>query len=584
MTRLIALQTTAGTSNLRWALVDFCFFFGAVLFALVLRFELAVKAEMFTSALPIALVFALVGVSSGLPFRLYAGRYVFGSREELKGLLSALLLNTAVSGLFNIFAGLAVGAPRSLVFIAAPLAVVLSGGSRLLVRSWSVRKRVVTGNRPRALIYGAGDAAETLIPQLFEVPDSPYEPVVLAEDSPEKKNLWIRGVPVGGKWEDIADLAQRFDVSVVIVAIPSADSELLSKVYKDSHSLGLPVVVLPSLREYLGGLQTPSELRGMSIEDLLGRQPVELDAGLISQFVRGKNVLVTGAAGSIGSELARQISAFEPGLLTLVDRDESGLLDASMKIPVRKGVSSCETYLADIRDKEAIDLLFRSKRPEVVFHAAALKHLPMLEAFPNEAWKTNVLGTLNVLEASRAVGVAALVNISTDKAADAINVLGKSKKIGERITAWFGAEADSTYVSVRFGNVLGSRGSLIPVLSSQIAAGGPVTVTDKRATRYFMSIAEACQLVLQAAALGQAGDVMVLDMGAPVSIDDVAKKMIQLSGRNVAVHYVGLRPGEKLHEDLLAADESPLNSAHPKIMRIRALPLDPEEVLASPWT
>jgi dTDP-glucose 4,6-dehydratase len=388
---------------------------------------------------------------------------------------------------------------------------------------------------------------------------------------------------MGGQWKNLSQLVTQHKVDTVIVAIPSATSELLSKVYADASLLGLQVVVLPTLREYLGGRKTASELRSVSIEDLLGRQSIELDSALIARLIEGKRVLVTGAGGSIGSELARQIAGFGPTSLTLVDRDETGLLIASMGIESDGNEPSHETYLVDIRDKEAVDAMFQSRKPDVVFHAAALKHLPILEAFPHEAWKTNVEGTLNVLEASADVRVSVFVNISTDKAANPANALGKSKKLGEELTAWFGSTSSKPYVSVRFGNVLGSRGSLIPVIAEQISAGGPVTITDKAATRYFMSIPEACQLVLQAAAQGEEGDVMVLDMGQPVSIDGIAKRMIELSGKNVAIEYVGLRPGEKLHEDLLSESETPLPSEHPKILRLKATPSNPTKVLASPW-
>jgi dTDP-glucose 4,6-dehydratase len=435
----------------------------------------------------------------------------------------------------------------------------------------------------KTLVYGAGVAAEILIPQLFQNPDSPFRPVVLVDDSPEKANRWIRGVPMGGQWKNLSELVRKYEVETVIVAIPSATSELLTRVYQDSSLLGLEVVVLPSLREYLGGRKTVSELRSVTIEDLLGRQSIELDSALIARLIKGKRVLITGAGGSIGAELAHQIAGFRPTFLTLVDRDETGLLIASMGIESAGSKPFHETYLADIRDKEAVRALFQSRKPDVVFHAAALKHLTILESFPQEAWKTNVEGTLNVLEASAGVDVTVFVNISTDKAANAANALGKSKKLGEELTAWFGATSGNAYVSVRFGNVLGSRGSLIPVISEQISTGGPVTITDKAATRYFMSIPEACQLVLQAAAQGEEGDVMVLDMGQPVSIDGIAKRMIELSGKNVAIEYVGLRPGEKLHEDLLSDSETPLPSDHPKIFRLKATPSNPTKVLASPW-
>lgn len=562
---------------------DFTAWFVALLVAAVLRFEFRLESVPLVNTTILAVLIAGASLVVGFLTHLYRNRYVVGSLDELRALALTIFLVTAFGGFAVVLFGNLWGLPRSTVFIAAPIFLLLSGGLRAYLRFVRLRDAQSMGAGRRALIYGAGDAAEGLIPQLLGVPDAPYNPVVLVDDSPQKANRWIRGVPMGGQWKDLSQLVSQHEVDTVIVAIPSATSELLSKVYADASVLGLQVVVLPTLSEYLGGRKTASELRSVSIEDLLGRQSIELDSALISRLIAGKRVLVTGAGGSIGSELSRQIAGFGPTSLTLVDRDETGLLIASMGIDSAENEPFHETYLVDIRDKEAVHTLFQSRKPDVVFHAAALKHLPILEAFPHEAWKTNVEGTLNVLEASADVEVSVFVNISTDKAANPANALGKSKKLGEELTAWFGATSGKPYVSVRFGNVLGSRGSLIPVIAEQISAGGPVTITDKAATRYFMSIPEACQLVLQAAAQGEEGDVMVLDMGQPVSIDGIAKRMIELSGKNVAIEYVGLRPGEKLHEDLLSDSETPLPSEHPKILRLKATPSNPTKVLASPW-
>lgn len=562
---------------------DFSAWFLSVFVALILRYEFRLDVVPFQAAALLALLLGASWLVAGSITHLFRDRFIVGSLDELRMLAITLVsLVAAVGGIVIVYGSLW-GIPRSSVLLAGPIFLLLSGGFRAVLRFWGSNRTSQPHPSRRALIYGAGKAAEALLPQLLDSPDSPYEPVVLVDDSPQKANRWIRGVPVGGQWEDLSQLVKKYEADTVLVAIPAATSELLSRVYADATRLGLQVVVLPSLREYLGGRTTVSELRNVSIEDLLGRQSIALDSALIANLIKGKRVLVTGAGGSIGSELARQIAHFEPMSLTLADRDETGLLLASMGIPAARKESSLDTFLVDIRDREAVFGLFRARKPEVVFHAAALKHLPILEAFPSEAWKTNVEGTLNILEASVDVDVSVFVNISTDKAANPVNVLGRSKKLGEELTAWFGSTSGKPYVSVRFGNVLGSRGSLIPVIAEQISSGGPVTITDKAATRYFMSIPEACQLVLQAAAQGEEGDVMVLDMGQPVSIDDIAKRMIELSGKNVAIEYVGLRPGEKLHEDLLSASETPLPSDHPKILRMKATPSNPTKVLASQW-
>jgi dTDP-glucose 4,6-dehydratase len=551
--------------------------------ALALRFEFELEITSFLNGAWLGLALAGMGALAGLATHLYRGRYVTGSMEEAFALFATVAPVFFVGGLLVVSFGNDWGIPRSTVFIATPIFLILAGGFRFLTRYSGLRTVGRTGPSKRALVYGAGDAAELLITQLFGQPDSPYRPVVLVDDAPDKKNRWIRGVPMGGTWSNLETLVGKFGVETVIVAIPSAESELLSRVYLDSRQLGLEVVVLPTLREYLGGRSTARELRTVSIEDLIGRQSLELGRDVVSSFLAGKKVLVTGAGGSIGSELVRQIADSGPSQLTLVDRDETALLLASLGVQSQAGGVNHDMYLLDIRDRPAVVSLFHGHRPDIVFHAAALKHLPILEAFPEEGWKTNVEGTLNVLESAREGGVSVFVNISTDKAANPANVLGRSKRLAEELTAWFGSQTGDRYVSVRFGNVLGSRGSLIPILADQIAAGGPLTITHKEATRYFMSIPEACQLVLQAAAEGEGGDVLVLDMGDPVRIQDIANRMIELSGRSIDIIYTVLRPGEKLHEDLLSDTETAIPAAHPKIMRLKATPKSPEEVLAEKW-
>lgn len=550
---------------------------------LALRLEFNLDGVPSASIAWLGFALAGTGVIAGSLTHLYRRRFVPGSLDELFALGATVLVVVGVVGSLVLFWGNEWGLPRSSVLIAAPIFFILSGGFRTYLRFIRSRDQRASSNSKRALIYGAGSAAEALVPQLLGVPDTPYLPVVLVDDSPEKKNRWIRGVPMGGPWNDLGALVEKFAVEVVIVAIPSATSELLTRVYGDAREWGVQVVVLPTLREYLGGRSTPGELRNVSIEDLIGRQSLVLDSEPVSSLLAGKKVLVTGAGGSIGSELVRQIAEFRPSRLTLVDRDETALLLSSLGIQTQVSDVAHETYLVDIRDRAAVSALFDVYKPDVVFHAAALKHLPILERFPEEGWKTNVEGSLNVLECARAAGVSVFVNISTDKAANPANILGLSKRFSEQLTAWFGSETGRGYVSVRFGNVLGSRGSLIPLLADQIGRGGPVTITDKHATRYFMSIPEACQLVLQAASEGEGGDVLVLDMGEPVRIQEIAERMIELSGRPIDIVYTGLRPGEKLHEDLLSDSEIPIPSSHSKIMRLKATPKSPEEVLAEKW-
>jgi len=328
----------------------------------------------------------------------------------------------------------------------------------------------------------------------------------------------------------------------------------------------------------LTGGSSTSDLRDVSVEDIVGRRPVDTDVESIADYVRGRRVLVTGAGGSIGSELCRQLSRFAPAELMMLDRDETALQSVQVTLSGHGLLDTRDVVLADIRDATALTTIFRARRPEVVFHAAALKHLPMLEQYPAEAWQTNVMGTLNVLEAAAAVDVETFVNISTDKAANPTSVLGRSKRLAERLTAGAAEKSGRRYLSVRFGNVLGSRGSMVPLFRDLIATGRPLTVTHPDATRFFMTIPEACHLVIQAGAIGGPGEALILDMGEPVKILDVAERMIALSGRDVDVVFTGLRPGEKLHEELNGVGEDDVRPVHPLISHATVPPLDASDL------
>lgn len=556
----------------------------AIFVAATFRFEfdLGLLPTVALASLSVATVFVSLGF--GLMTHLYRGRFVTGSVDELRALALNVAGVTVTVGLVVFIWSNEFDLPRSIVLMTAPIFLIIAGGVRAFLRAQRVwRSAALGGDGFRTIVYGAGVAAETLVPQLISAPDAPYKPVAMLDDSAAKGNRWISGVPTLGNWDKLHEVAAEHSIEAVIVAIPSATSGLLQRVYDDCYSLGLRVVVLPSLRDYLGGRKSAAQLKEVGIEDLIGRQSTEMDLLMLREFLAGKSVLVTGAGGSIGSELVKQIAEFSPQTVVLVDRDETGLLMAETAAQREQPGASFERYLCDIRDASSVRSVFDKHRPDIVFHAAALKHLPMLEAFPSEAWKTNVLGTLNILTSARDIGVEILVNISTDKAADPVSTLGKSKKLAEEMTAWVAEQTGLKYVSVRFGNVIGSRGSLIPVLAEQIASNGPVTLTDKDATRYFMSIPEACQLVLQAAATGEPGDILVLDMGQPVKIQDVAERMIELSGKKIEIEYIGLRAGEKLHEALLSEEENALESSHPRILRLSGRPTSPTEVLRLEW-
>jgi FlaA1/EpsC-like NDP-sugar epimerase len=441
--------------------------------------------------------------------------------------------------------------------------------ARFFIRSWRSSHAATGEDERRVIVFGAGDAGRRLLRSMMRDEASGFFPVALLDDDKTKQRLRIDGVRVRGTRKDIGEVAHKLDATALVVALPQADADLIRDLSDLATVAGLDILILPPLKDIIGGQPTSCDLRDVNLEDLLGRQPITLDSPVIAEQLAGRTVLVTGAGGSIGSELARQIARFGPEKLYLLDRDESGLQATQLSLTGQGLLQGEQIILADIRDPEALRTVFRSTLPDLVFHAAALKHLPLLESHALEAFKTNVLGTLNVLTACAAVGVGTVVNISTDKAADPTCVLGQSKRIAEQLTAWFSSTQPGNYVSVRFGNVLGSRGSVVPAFAAQIDSGGPITVTHPDVERFFMLIPEACQLVLAAASIGTGGEVMILEMGEQVKIVDIATTLIRLSGRkDITIRYTGLRPGEKLSEDLFSTGEDRRATSNPLITSV----------------
>ena len=527
--------------------------------------------------LPVAVACQLlIGVVLGL----YDGRYVRGSFEEAGAVAMAVIATTPLLLTIDFVAS----DPRMVPLSAVPggAAVGLVG---MLASRWAFRVRFESRQRPegehvtRLVVVGAGQGADQVLASMLRDPGSSYLPVALLDDDPDKRRLRVRGVPVVGSTDQVTAAARLHDASTVLIAIPSASREVIARVTSQANQAGLTVKVLPSVRDLLDGTVGAADIRDLEPADLLGRLEITTDTASIAGYVRGRRILVTGAGGSIGSELCHQLSRLEPAELTMLDRDESALHAVQLLLFGRALLDTPDVVLCDIRDRDALRQILRDRRPDVVFHAAALKHLPMLEQYPIEGWKTNVVGTLNLLELAAEVGVERFVNVSTDKAADPVSVLGFTKRIGERMTAGFARRAEGVFLSVRFGNVLGSRGSMLDTFTRQIRAGGPVTVTEPDVTRFFMTISEACQLVIQAGAIGRPGEVLVLDMGRPVRIADVAQQLISQSGSDVEIVYTGLRPGEKLHEVLLGADEDGARPFHPMIEHISVAPLDADRIL-----
>ena len=441
----------------------------------------------------------------------------------------------------------------------------------ILLRARYVSHKLVAERQP-VLVLGAGEGGYRAVRAMLYSAQSPYKPVALLDDDPVKSNTRISRVRVCGNSAEMDSVAKQYGATAVVLALPSADASTLQRLYALATKAGLETLVLPPVQRLVGAGST-AEITRYSDEDVLRRQIVDIDLDAVRAMVEGECVAVTGAGGSIGSELARQLASFAPACLLLIDHDDSLLHATEQSIP-QDQQGPCQFTLADIRDGVRLDQLFTEHRPRMVFHAAALKHVPVLERFPSEGWKTNVVGTGNVLAAATRTGVERFVNISTDKAAAPANVLGLTKRIAERITAHAAIETGCDFVSVRFGNVIGSRGSVLETFERQIANGGPVTVTHPDVTRYFMSVREAVRLTLQAAAIGCGGEVMVLDMGSPVRIVDVAKQLIEQRGGGIEIVFTGLRPGEKMTEVLLSEGESARRHKHPMIDHVDVPSLD----------
>ena len=517
-------------------------------------------------------------VALGYATKFYRGRFLVGSFDEALG----LALHTGVIAVLSIASGpwLYPGLPRSIPVLVPPVALLICAAGRWLYRALRDRSEVPGGVAPRnAIIYGAGDAGRQVANLVRNDPDMLFRIVGYVDDNQGKRYLRIHGIPVLGSSDNLAEVAADSGATAVILAVPNATGGLIGRVQEQADRAELELLVLPRVSELIGGRVEATDLRQVEIGDVLGRHQVSTDLSAIAGYLTGKRILITGAGGSIGSELARQVHKFGPATLIMLDRDESALHAVQLSIYGHGLLDNPDTVLVDIRDVESLAKVFETHKPEIIFHAAALKHLPMLERYPDEGWKTNVLGTLNLLELAAEHDVEHFVNISTDKAADATSVLGTTKRAAEQLTAWQAAQTKRRYISVRFGNVLGSRGSMLHTFTAQIAAGGPVTVTHPDVTRYFMTIPEACELVVQAGAVGRSGEVMVLEMGEPVKILEVAQRMIRLSrAHGVEIVFTGLRPGEKLHEKLFGDDEHSRSTNHPMIRSVSVPVLDPSHL------
>lgn len=472
--------------------------------------------------------------------------------------------------------------PRSIPLISGILSFLLLGGSRLGVRLFLEARSYPKKSGRRVLVVGAGEAGSLIVQEMLRHPQTGMLPVGFLDDDPNKRKQTIKGVPVLGEISDLPKVIRSTEVEEVLIAMPSAPGSVVRRVVELSKASGIRYRILPAIHEILSERVSVSHIREVRLEDLLRREPVRLNLEEIANYLEGRVVMVTGAGGSIGGEIVRQVARFHPELVLLVGRGENSLFLLGQELEANLPELRFKLVIADVRYKERSERIFRLFRPQVVFHAAAHKHVPIMEAWPEEAIFNNVGGTQNLVELALNYGVERLVNISTDKAVNPTSVMGASKRVAEMVVSW-GAERareNQHFVSVRFGNVLGSRGSVVPIFLEQIRRGGPVTVTHPEMRRYFMTIPEAAQLVLQAGGLGGRGLVYVLDMGEPVRILDLAKDLIRLAGfepyRDIDIVFTGVRPGEKLYEELLTAEEGVLASKHEKIFIARNSQVHPD--------
>jgi len=572
----------------------------SVIVGLLVRFEGSVKTAYLESYGDIAVYFTAVTLVIFYLMGLYNTLWRYASARELLTIAKAVGGSALAFGFF-VYAMNVPSFPRSVVLLYWLVGMALIGGGRF-------SRRVLTQDRdkPRALpavrgedsagarrarrvlVVGAGEAGAMVVRELDRHGELPYELVGLVDDEPSKQGMKVNGVRVLGRREDLPRIVRRHSIDEIVLAMPSAPGRVVRETLQICEGLKVEFKTVPGVYELLDGRVRVSQLRAVKVEDLLGREPVEVDLEEIAAYLAGRRVLVTGAAGSIGSELCRQICRFRPARLLLLDHDETGVYSIHRTICETQYGVEAVPIVGDVRDEGRISAVFQKYRPEVVFHAAACKHVPLMEENPGEAVKTNVFGTSVVAEAAREAGADRFILVSSDKAVNPTSVMGATKRLAEMIVQSLNgvhrAGSATAYMCVRFGNVLDSRGSVVPLFREQIARGGPVTVTDPGMVRYFMTIPEAAQLVIQAGAYGKGGEVFALDMGEPVRIVELARNMIRLSGlepdADIAIEHIGPRPGEKLVEQVLSESEGRSATKHRMIFRAESRNVEAGELSA----
>ena len=582
-------KKTNTAKKLFFLFADLLFIILAVFSAFLLRFDGKIPASYFAGNFQAAVFLLLVLC---LPifyiFKLYSFSWVYVSTTELislaKSIILSLVLTAAALFIFRDSSSLR-GFPRSVFFISYFLIFIFCGGLRFSKRIYFHLFKKENGIKKgrRTLIIGAGDAGEQILRSIFNSKGGIYSPVAFADDNPAKQGLIIHGLKVLGKINDITKIVKQNLIEQMIIALPSANYKTIRSAVEKGREAGLKdIKIIPSMAEIISGEVSIRNLREIEVEDLLGRAPVSLNTDLIKGLIVNKNILITGAAGSIGSELSRQVAKFEPAKILLLDQDETGIFNISREIEEKFPSLKIKSLVVDIQDKVKIEQIFSEFKPEIVFHAAAYKHVPLMEINSEEAVKNNIFGTKTVAETALKQGIEKFIFISTDKAVNPSSVMGATKRIGEMICQALNQKNHTKFISVRFGNVFDSRGSVIPVFKEQIKKGGPVEVTHPEMKRYFMVTSEAVLLVLQAGAIGKGGEVFVLDMGKPIKILDLAREIIKLSGfepdKDIPIVFTKVRPGEKLFEEILTAEEGMISTQNNSIFMAKLSDIDEREL------
>lgn len=554
---------------------------------LLLRFDLEpgkvdfLYVESVWSYLPINIVITLVIFYL---FRLYHSIWRYAGVIEMQNVFTACVMASSVQFIGIMILGYPI--PRSYYFLYCGVLMLLTFGSRFTYRflRYVIRKSSNDKNVKRVMLIGGGNAANAIIKEI-RISEHINNTIVkcIIDDSPEKQGIYIQGIKVVGTRKSILDCVNLYQISDIIIAMPSATKKSISEIVEICKETNCSLKILPGMYQFMNDEVSISKLRNVEVEDLLGRDSIRVDLSSIMEYVTNKIILVTGGGGSIGSELCRQLAAHEPKQLIIVDIYENNAYDIQQELINKYPDLNLVVLIASVRSSTRMNQIFKTYRPQIVYHAAAHKHVPLMEVSPNEAIKNNVLGTWKTVIAADLYGVERFVMISTDKAVNPTNIMGASKRICEMIIQTYNKRSNTDFVAVRFGNVLGSNGSVIPLFKKQIASGGPVTVTHPDIIRYFMTIPEAVSLVLQAGAYAKGGEIFVLEMGQPVKILDLAENLIRLSGykpnEDIMIEFTGLRPGEKLYEELLMAEEG-LQETENKMIHIgKPIEIDEEKFL-----